>query len=314
MKRFIKMIKFEKPIRFNNFDFYSQNKFNFSDTINNENKEIVISRLEKGILYAKQPVDKNKPFYFGKSKAAERRRQAKRLKLTNKSDPSFTGEDPIPTWSEKKGKVMYKFLEQYVNNNSIAGKKIPEDKKKEYVQKKKEFNVWFLDKYRREKHYEENLKTAQFQIHESANYLPEYLKKELISGKATYYERHPYLSEDVNTFKNMRFTEEFLYKEQKERLLPEHSRIILKAIDVIKRDPSIFKQPEQLFDTDVNVEDFTYYDRFGVPLEDDVDRGREKKDEDENKDEEEEENEEDEKEGGGKNKKGNNSNKKPQKK
>lgn len=190
-------------------------------------------------------------FVNDKSKFKEKKRKIYRERFKNKSDPSETGEAPMPSWSEKKGKALYRFITEYVNTIHKNGKHIPEKEKQEYIKNSKEFNLYCLDKYRKQKAYEDMILNNQKEFLNNLELYPEYLRDEIIAGKATYEEKHPFYSEETIQQKRTMFTSEFLYFEQKMRVLPDDIRTIERAVRGGVKEGEIL--PENEIEADVNI-------------------------------------------------------------
>lgn len=173
--------------------------------------------------------DKDKQFFGEKNR--DKFRLAKRQKIMNQSDPSITNEEPIPNWSEKKGKALYRFMNEFINVNRLARKQIPEKEKKQYIENSKKINLFYLNKFRLQKSYEKQMVSQRDEIYKSAKLLPDELRVEIMSGRANYYGSHPiYVDEKAQENKIYEFSPENLYWEQKLRLLPDESRTVEKVL------------------------------------------------------------------------------------
>lgn len=173
------------------------------------------------------------------SNAKLRRRQEYKERNFNKADPLITGEEPILSWDEKKGKALYKFLNEYVNLNRFT-RNIPAEAKKEYIEKAKEMNLFYAHKYRVEETYNRNLKQMRKEIEDSALFLPRELKNEVIHNHVVYTlpntlpDLQSKMQKEALRFK---YTSEYLYQEQKMRLLPDETRLIERVmVNAMKDD------------------------------------------------------------------------------
>ncbi len=174
----------------------------------------------------------HKKYIRGESKLKERKKQKIRERLVNKTDPAYTGESGIPHCDEKKGKVLYKFMNQFVNINRLT-RKIPEEEKKEYIMKQKEYNLYMLDKFRKQRAYNEMILSHQKDIIKSASLLPVYLKEEVAHKAIVYFHKegpNDCLNEDELVIRRFRFTYDHLFLEQKMRVIPDESRMMEKII------------------------------------------------------------------------------------
>lgn len=186
---------------------------------------------------------------FNDAKTKEKRRERNRLRLLNNCDPAVTSEEPIPSWSEKKGKLLYKFISEYANINNIVGKRIPEAEKKEFAQKTKEMNMFYLDRFRKEKTHDNYIRESREEMFKIFNHIPVHLKPEIYSGRPVYYEKHPvYNSLEDAKYKKLELSDEFLYGEQRLRLLPDESRCVERMMTLGFKEGDIFEVPEEKLD------------------------------------------------------------------
>ena len=180
------------------------------------------------------------------SKLRERRKSKVREKHINKCDPAYTGEGAVPNWDEKKGKVLYKFMNQFININRIS-RNIPEKEKKEFIEKEKEYNLYLLDKFRKRNAYEKTLLEHQNDILKSASFLPDDLKLEVKEKAIVYYSKqgpNDHIPKQEIEKRRYRFSADHLYLEQKLRVIPDESRMIESIIRNSYRDEPDNSIPE----------------------------------------------------------------------
>lgn len=225
---------------------YIYSKFNFS-TIT----ELYKNNQDRVVLY-------------NESKRKQTNKRKRREKHMNQSDPNLSGERPLQNWSEKKGKTLYKFINDYANINRISRKPIPEKEKQEYIEKSKEMNLFFLDQFRRKNHQINLLKQSRQGVLNTLTTLPYYLTYELETGKAVYQEEHPYCK-DIEEYekKNLQFTSDFLYFEQMLRLLPDEARSLEKVARNAFTDNDIVGKKDPDRDVILFNEDNIITDQFG---------------------------------------------------
>lgn len=223
-------------------------------------KSAFTNNILKNFSTFDRPTGIQKVVYHGQeSKRKQVNKRKRREKLMNQSDPSLSGEKPLASWSEKKGKVLYKFTNDYVNINRFYRKPIPKKDKQEYIEKSKEMNLYFLDQFRRANHDKNQLNESIKGVKRTTQLLPIYLVNEAETGKAMYPEEHPYYNEEYDFLKkNLEFSTEFLYMEQKLRLLPDEGRSLERVYhnsffsnDIIgikdtPKDANILKEEEML--------------------------------------------------------------------
>jgi len=182
--------------------------------------------LQARIIHTIRSMDKK--IIRGESKLKERKKQKIREKLVNKTDPAYTGESSIPHWDEKKGRVLYKFMNQFVNINRLT-RKVPDNEKSEYIKKQKEYNLYMLDKFRKQKAYNDLLLIHQKDILQSAALLPSNLKDELTHKAVVYFQKegpNDCLTEEELLNRRFRFTYDHLYLEQKMRVSTDEARML----------------------------------------------------------------------------------------
>jgi hypothetical protein len=207
--------------------------------------------ISRGVLDSIVPFKVKDKQYFGE-KNRDRFRLAKRQRIMNQSDPSITNEEPIPNWSEKKGKALYKFMNEFVNINRLQRKQISEKDKQQYIENSKKINLYYLNKFRIQKCYENQMVSQRDEIYNSAKLLPADLRVEIMSGRANYYDSHPiYVDEKAQENKIYEFSAENLYWEQKIRLLPDESRTVEKVLSNSFTDGDII--PIQPLEKDCDV-------------------------------------------------------------
>lgn len=208
--------------------------------------------------------DYKKPV-IGKSNKKERKRHAKRERLKNKADPMLTNEPPILSWDEKKGKVLYKFLNEWIKLNRFTREKRFKDQyeldnkennkskdeskktllkdeeslkyiypdKEEYIKKTKEINLYYANIHRKESEYEENMKDMRKQIDDSAALLSSTYRDELIINGVIYTSMdapNDAIPNNEIYKRRLPYMTEFLLQEQKLRLVPEEVRVVDKAV------------------------------------------------------------------------------------
>jgi len=159
----------------------------------------------------------------------ELKRQKRREKMMNMVDPELTTEQGIPSWTEKKGKVLYKFLNEYININRLVRKPIPEQDKNEYIKRSKEMNLYYLDKFRKRKAFEKHFEGDRERLNKIMHTIPENLQLEILDGRATYEFNHPYYNEETEDIIYQKFHPDFLYFHQIQRLLPDECRCFERA-------------------------------------------------------------------------------------
>lgn len=191
--------------------------------------------------------DRAKP--YGKSKLRERRRRAIRERNLNKADPELTGEGAITSWDEKKGKVLYKFMNDFVNVNRLVRKPIPPETKKEHLEKTKEMNLYLANKFRRENGYNRILKEMSVSVRDSAKLLPNWLRDEVINCRFPYLLKEgpdDSIPEYDKLVKRMRFTSESLFLEQKLRIMPDTARMAQKVLVNSYRGDPVKEVPKEI--------------------------------------------------------------------
>ncbi len=168
----------------------------------------------------------------GESKSYEERKRRIRERYVNKTDPAYTGEGAIQNWDEKKGKSLYKFMANFVNFNRFT-RNIPANEKEEYINKQKEYSLYLLDKYRKEKAYNDMVINHQKDILDSAALLPIHLKVELKDNAIVYFSNkspNDNIGKAELVKKRFRFTADHLYLEQKMRLMPDEARMVERVL------------------------------------------------------------------------------------
>jgi hypothetical protein len=124
---------------------------------------------------------------------------------------------------------MYRYFNDYHNNNRLTCPQMPPDVKAEYIKKCKEYSLFRMDKFRK---YQNEIKTADeanIQMIETAELLPDYLMMEVYDYEMSYDVDDQYNEESqFNDF--IEFKPLFLYGQQVLRIYPDDYQQIIRTL------------------------------------------------------------------------------------
>lgn len=185
------------------------------------------------MIYTKKPNPSDKK---------DEMRLERRMKKINKYADEETREPPINHLTSEKSKVVFKMLNENLNNNRLSRKKMPAELKKEYIEKCKEFSLYKTHQWRQQNYEISQYQKNQESIYRSAAMLPLNLLDEVVDIEGFYeneYEQpNKYLWEEgeVPTFSKDDIAEESEYYEENTyfpqylRILPDDYHTIMKTI------------------------------------------------------------------------------------